>query len=619
MVPVLALSPMIADQRKFLTTLAASFFADRPRQSVSEWCRENLRFNEPNNSGPFTLAGREYIREPLDAWSDPTISDQVDCFGSQSGKTAKTMGGAAWTIENNPSRIFWVMPTRDTVTSFAKSRWIPMLRASAAMAAGIPVGTQRHKFTTREQHIKGSIVSLAWSNSPASLAGVPAPVVILDEVDKFNEGTKAEADAVNLAEQRTKNFATPKRIKSSTPTLVTGLIWQEFLKTDQRRRFVPCPLCGKLVVLAWSKNYTVFKLTGAEAFIYWDKEARREDGSWDLDRVERSAHALCPHCAGHIRNDHKTRMDRDGCWQPTAQAARGYRGWHLPSLYASSPETSFGRLAVKFLQAKKSLLGVQGFINGDLAEPYQAQDTLGERIELITSRLDVIAEWKKLMAVDCQQKAPYFWRVVRAWNGGDSHGLDAASCSTWEELRETQTKHGIRDVAVFVDSGFGARSDSDVYSNCVRFGEVIPSENGRMTAIGWMPSKGMPGRKKWKDTETGLLIPYYVARVDPFTGTADAGQVEMNLIEFSADFFKDVLQSLREGKAGSKWSVTEDAATEDYWKHMDAEVRTAVFNKNFGTTKHSWMPRSKHWPNHLFDCEVLQVVGAAFFGLLKLE
>lgn len=610
---------MTHDQSQFLCEMLARFFADRPKQSPSAWCCENLIFDEPDNRGPFTTSGRDYIRETIDAWADPSITDMVQVFGSQTGKTAGIMGGAAWTIRNEPSRLFWVMPTRPTVQKFSRTRWQTMLHRSPELAALIPAGSRRFDFSTFEQIVGGSIVDMVWSNSPSALSSVPARIVILDEVDKFNEGGAKEADAVNLAEQRTKSFANPKRVKTSTPTLISGMIWQEFLKTDQRRRFMPCPHCSKSLTLIWSKQYSIFKSTGEEAVAKWDKEAKRDDGTWDLDRVERSARFECPHCAGHIRDAHKTVIDRRGDWRPSTTAARGYRGWHLSSLYSASAEANVGKLAVKFLQAKNSLMGLQGFINGDLAEPYQAQDTLGERVELVTSRVEVTAEWKKLITVDCQARSPHFWFVVRQWNGGNSVAIEAGSLDQWEDLRARQLAHHIPDVYVLIDSGFGAKSDAEVYKNCVRNSELIPQDNDKVIAVGWMPGKGMPGRKRWKDKESGLTVPWFLGSVDPFIGTAHGGQVSQSLFEFSGDFFKDILQNLREKKGGYDWSVAESVSNDEYWQHMDAEVKSAVQSKYSGRTIHEWRKRSAHWPNHLFDCEVEQVAFANFHKFFTLQ
>jgi len=603
--------------QKHFDDLLLSFFADKPTQSVTDSCLENVRFDEPNNRGPFRIAGREYIREPLDAWSDYTITDQVEVFGSQAGKTAKTMAGVAWTIQNNPSRIFWVMPTRDTVIPFARDRLIPMMEASPGLKDLIPTGAEkRTKFSTRSQALGGSIVSLVWSNSPSALAGTPAPIVILDEVDKFNEGTKREANAVNLADQRTKGQTMPKRIKSSTPTLVSGLIWQEFLKTDQRRRFLPCPFCAKLVTFAWSENYTVFPKTGSEAYIRWDQGAKKPDGTWDLDRVFASTHALCPHCKGHIQDASKTKMDREGVWMPTAKAARGYRGWHLSSLYVAGPETSWGRLAVKFLQAKNSIQGLQGFINGDLAEPYQAQDTMRRRTEVV-SEIEVTAEWIKMLTADCQFKAPYFRVCVRAWNGGNSKGIEYQAVDTWEDIRARQEANKISDKMVIVDSGFGAKGEIEVYRTCARFGGFVERQDARPMHMGWLPSKGNPSRKRWKDEDTGLMVPYYLRSIDPFTGLSTAGQVEMSLFEFAADYFKDVLQNLRDGKTEFKWEVSPEMASEQYWREMDGEVKKTVHSPKTGLASEIWTRRSKHWPNEALDCENLQIAYADFLRLFQ--
>lgn len=602
-------------QLDYILALFRRFFADRPRQTPTDWALRNVIFDEPDNRGPFTLSGRHFIREPIDCWGDPEITDITMVFGSQTGKTVCVMAGASYIIANESSRIFWVMPTQDTVRKFSRTRFMPQVRRS--MNDLIPKGGQaRHEFTTFQQTIGGSIVDMVWSNSPAALASVPARVVILDEVDKFNEGTEREADATNLAEQRTGNFANPKRVKASTPTLVSGPIWQSFLGTDMRRRWLPCPFCGKFITLIWSAKYTTFELTGNEAEVRWDKEAKRS-GGWDLERVERSARFCCPHCAGHVQDAHKTLMDRNGEWRPSATANRASRGYHLSSLYSPSAERNVGKLAVKFIKAVNSLTGVQGFINGDLAEPYQAQDTMSERIELVTSRAEVTAEWRPLMQVDCQAKRPSFWYSVRGWNGGTSEGWQAGSADSWDDLRVIQTNHSIPDVCVGVDSGFGAKEDAEVYRECVRRSEIASMEDGKSIAIGWMPTKGMPGRKRWKDHDSGLLIPYYLAPIDPFLGTAYAGQVMVNLLEFSADFFKDILRSLRDGKGGHKWSVIKEVGTDEYWRHMDAEVKKPIVKRN-GFIVHEWQPRSQHWPNHLFDCEVGQVVLAVFHQLFTL-
>jgi hypothetical protein len=601
---------------------AVRYFADIPKQLPAEWCVENLRFDEAGNRGPFVTGGREYIIDIVNDFGNKFVHDEALVFGSQAGKTAILMAGAAWRSQNDPCNCMWAMSSISLAQRFTRKRWIPMLRASKGTRESLPTGAQRHDVKTLEQRVGSSAFSFVGSNSPGGLSSEPCQMVILDEVDKFDKGT-TEADAVNLADQRTKGQANPQRWKSSTPTIVEELIWQEAMKGDFRRYNVTCPLCGnhhpssRRFVLAWSEAYTVLPKANV-AYVVWDKEAKRQDGSWDMDRVFRSARFQCPHCAGHILDGHKTTMNRNGIWIPTKTASSGFVSRHLPSLYACAPETSTGNLAMKFLNAKNSLLGLQGFINGDLAEPYQSQDRQRERIELVSKvQIEMGSEWSLQLVADCQFKSPHFWYVVRGFNGKASEGIEAGNCDTIEQLREIQLKHKIIDAAVMLDSGHGAKSDASIYKNCARFGEIRHRNSMLPLHLGWMPAKGMPENKRWKN-EDGLQVPFFLQSIDPYVGTSDAGQIEMSLFEFSSDYIKDVLEDLRKGEAGHKWSVSPQMDNEDYWRHLDAKIKVAEFNKRTGRTVMKWQKRSQHWPDHLDDCEIMQIGLAAFFGIIDL-
>src|ERR1017187_7303657 len=135
-------------------------------------------------------------------------------------------------------------------------------------------------------------------------------------MDKYPEqgDSSREASVVILADERTKSVSNSRRYKFSTPTLSNMGIWDYFLKGDQRRYFVPCPHCAKKIVLAWSKQFSVFQFRGDEAYIKWDDSARDADGGWNLDKVVKSAHLICPHCAGKILDKHKPEMNKHGKW-----------------------------------------------------------------------------------------------------------------------------------------------------------------------------------------------------------------------------------------------------------------------------------------------------------------
>lgn len=632
---------MTKRDKQFLDSIVCQALVDVSKQSPSEWCSENLYFDEPKNHGPFKLTGREYIRDILDDFGNPAVTDEVIVKGSQLGGTGTIMGGAAWRAKNNPCRCLWVMPNASLAASFSNTRWQPMLRASDAMRELIPVGVNRHEFKNLEQRLGASIFNFAGSNSPANLSSNPCDLVILDERDKFDtQGFRAEAGAGDLAGQRTKNQIDPQRWEISTPTIIEGGIWQNYQKGNQMRYEVPCPHCHKFVLLAWSAQYTILAKTGREAYVVWDKAARG-NGEWDLDRVARSSRFLCPHdsCRMDFQDDKKTWMVRDGRWFATNPgAASTFVSRQISSLYACSPETSCGTMALKFLAQKNSLNGLQGFINGDLAEPFIGQDTAGKRIEKIIPNVAVsTAEENKdvyLLTVDSQARR--FWFVVCKWTpreiveGKNSPAsctvIDAGPLDTVEELREKQLQWNVKDVGVMIDSGFGAKSDAEIYVACARFGEAMPQNDRVDLWLGWMPAKGLPSRKRWKDDD-GKDQPYYLRTIDPFLGSADAGKMEMSLFEFAGSYFKDILANMRRGNGSCLFEVVESVATAEYkvdnktetfWQHMDAEVKKITYDRS-GHATEDWTVKNRHWPNHLFDCMVENIALAAFNGLVEIE
>ena len=607
-----------------LRQFARDLMRPQSDETPTQWCERNLYIPPPQTQAPgyLRLDGREYLREFIDSWGNPRITDEIACFGSQSGKTTALMAGLAWSIVNDPCGCIWAMPNADLARSFSNTRWMPIIDASPELAKLRPRGADRHAFKSLEQKIGAALLNFIGSNSPANLSSRPCRRVIADEVDKFSEGGQGEADAINLLDQRTKEKSMPQRFKTSTPTVVQGLIWQEFIKGDQRRYFVPCVHCGKFILLAWSASMNVMKMTGSESFVTWDKAARRADGSWDLARVERSARIECCHCGGHILDGQKTKMVRNGEWRPTAVAPAHFRSRHLSSLYASSTQTTFGALAVQFLQAKKSFMGLQGFINGALAEPYTAQDTVMERINVISKKppAELDADWTKLLTVDYQQRAPFFWYVVRAWKDGNSEAVEANFCAKWEDLDAIQLRHRIRNEMVMVDSGYDPET---VYEECAkRCAETPFHKDGlwRYAAMGWMPSKGMARGANWKnknDVRSSLKEDTYV---DPYEKTNRKGEVALQLLGFDADFFKDILAKLRTGRSDYyQWKVREDVATDEYWTHLDAEVKRSIVNRRNGKTTTEWQLRSERCPNHLLDCEVMQIALASLFGMFTLK
>lgn len=597
----------LTDIQSNLLDFRRSLYRPTPRQTVVQWAESNLKLTQrqTEHPGPFSTAVRPYTREPMETWKDPGVAETTLCWGSQTAKTTTLMAGLAWLIDNEPSPALWLMPTENLARSFSKSRWLPMLEDSPVMVSHFPA--QSDKITNLEQNFDRCTLTFVGSNSPANLASRPVRILIGDEVDKFAQATEREADALDLAEQRLKAFSSSKAFLTSTPTITEGRIWQRFLRGDQRRYYIPCPHCKVPIRLEWRQ-------------VKWDETAKMEDGKWDFSKVRASARYECQLCKGEISDAQKVAALRHGEWVPENKGALpGVRSYHLSSLYSPDRKCTWGFLSVAFLEAQDSLLGLQGFINGYLAEPWENQSAPRQREELVVAGTEAVSEKSiKFLTVDCQASSPHFWFVVRAWDeDGSSRAIDAGSADTWQDIRDKQLQHGVQDVHVIIDSGYDAPT---VYAECLRYGRFI-ARTGRVPLfVGWMPSKGMP-RRGWRNSKTGLDEPFYLRGIDPRVGDNAGGQnrLELKLLEFGTDTTKDILERLRKGKTGTRWEVSEKVAGPEYWRHLDCENKVPRLSSATGRTTWTWLPRSSKWPNHMADCEVLQIAAAIFHNRLKIH
>lgn len=410
-----------------------SWFAKAiPRDLPSAWVALNVIFNEPEIKGLFDFIGREYLRQWIDDAADPNITDQTICSGTGAGKTIAMMARTAWTMENDPQRGLWVMPTTELAggaRNFSKTRLIPMIKATKCLAEKVPKGATRHDVSPLHISMAGNVIDFVGSNSPGQIGSNRCRWVQQDEKDKFAQSLKEEAGAGYLANERTKGVAGAKRYGTSTPTVEDGPIWVDLMASDLRRRFVVCPLCGgnhpssRRFVMVRSLQYTVLPTKMDDgtpiplAHMEWDKEAMRTDGSIDLDRVVRSCRFVCPHCGGHIQDKHRIAMDASGEWIPTRRGSPHHAGYHLPSWYGCwrDFDSSFGGMAKKFVDAMDSGLGMRGWINSEAAEVDIAQEFSGGRIVLESDEVSG-PDWVSLMSCDFQKNWPYLWFVVQRWS-----------------------------------------------------------------------------------------------------------------------------------------------------------------------------------------------------------
>jgi hypothetical protein len=576
-----------------------------PRMTVTEWCEQNLYLTslQTDTPGRYSTRLTPYNREVLEDMNNPNVESETLCFGAQTGKTMTMMACLAWVLVNNPRPSIWVMPNKDLASAFSETRLQPLFEeCEELMSRRHP---DRHKYKKLQMEFIGAVITLIGSNSPANLASRPAGVLIMDETDKFAAGSDKEANAIELAEMRTRTYAAPKIFKTSTPSTVEAPIWRSFMAGSMHRFGLPCPHCEQMMVLSFNPDRSALPRIGSEATLKWDKRAKGPSG-WDYELVERTAHYECPSCKKPVEEKYKTSMLRNGEWMPTNPYAEPRAvSRHLPTMYAPWKKASWGRLAVEFLQAKRGLEGLKGFINGTLSEPDMGQweGGGGGRKESIVSNAEPLVKTSRILT--CDRQIDHHWWVCREWApGGDSRLVEWGRAETADDIEEVRMRLNVAPDLTCIDSGF---EGSIVYQECARFGWFAIRGDERES---W-PEHSKDGKKKYE-------VPFTTRIFDPYIGTNNQGKRRIAELRWSNPTIKDILERLRNSKDSPvKWEVPEKLATEEYWRHLDGEFKDRVFNRNTGKVKHMWVKRSRHWPNHLLDCEAEQIAVALKVGLLR--
>lgn len=586
-----------------------------PEQTVAEWAEENIDlFTVPTPyPGRYSTALTPYVSGPLEAYRDNRVREITLCWGSQTAKTTTIMVGLSWMIANAPGPIVWVFPNEKLARTFSVNRWTALVNDNAALHNLLP--TDARKVKILEQPFRNALLVFTGSNSPANLSSNPAPIVIMDEVDKLSEGSTREANAVQLAEQRAKFFWRNRKIVlTSTPTIPEAPIWERYLEGDQRRFFLACPQCKNEFLPILSKRKTVLELTGCESELTWDTE-KRPDGETDYAHVRRTAHFPCPSCGFRIMDHHRTQILRNGTWRPTAEPKNEWqRSFHLSSLYAATIPA--GDIAVDFLVKKASPDGLRGFMNGTLAEPWQDQDTINERTELIINLETDPPPGKPLARIltgDFQAKDNH-WFVARDWfPGGHSRLAEWGTWSDFDDLEFLRERLGIAADLTGIDNGFDtANVNQSAFERGFR---VMRGDDPE----GWPKAifRRIKGRKQKIGSTT---LPFKITDRDPYLGTKRQGKKSLQEIRWSNPTIKDMLARFRDSERSPvRWEVPEQYANDEYFRHLNGEILETKYNKITGKTKRFWKHRHNRWPNHIFDCECEQIAFALALGILKLS
>jgi phage terminase large subunit GpA-like protein len=128
-----------------------------------------------------------------------------------------------------------------------------MIEATPALRERVAESRSRDSGNTvQTKEFDGGVLIITGANSGAGLRSAPIRFLFMDEVDEYPGDVDGQGDPVALAEKRTATFSRRKILLTSTPT-IKGLsrIEREYLESDQRLYYLPCPKCGHMDYLTW--------------------------------------------------------------------------------------------------------------------------------------------------------------------------------------------------------------------------------------------------------------------------------------------------------------------------------------------------------------------------------
>lgn len=452
--------------RHMRATIAAT-----PRTPAVEWAETNRRLptSVSNRSGEYRLDEYPYLREILNVLSVHHPARRVAVMkGVQTGVSELGLSWLGYCLDLAPAPIMLVQPTDQSLNLFVTQRWGSLIRDTPVLRDKAASMGRRRAESKDVVEFPGSVIKFAAAQSESDLQSMPVRYLMLDEVDRYPEAVGKSGDPVKTALGRVTTFEGREKVLMLSTPSVRGhsRIEREYLRGDQRQWHVPCPKCGALAPLEWSRI------------------------TWAPGKPETAAHR-CGTCAEESTQAEFAKTMSAGEWVPSNPAGR-FPSYHLSGLLRPLGATGWTRLAEMWDEAKTDPNETRTFVNLQLGETVDADEIIDIQVGDWRSRREefrhevpadvcVITVGVDTQAGDRQLGERLEYEVV-GWGAGYeswsiAHGRifgNLESREPWDELARVMSRTyqherrpaGMIVAAACVDTGYKART---VYDQIIRW------------------------------------------------------------------------------------------------------------------------------------------------------
>ncbi len=534
--------------------------------------------------GPYDPDYMPFWKEPQEAIQADDVREIVVLKNSRAGYSENMcLVPLRWIFAQAPARCMYLTGDQVSGERFMQERIKRGMRASAETAAAMRGAREtEHEIQTDAMDFR-----VSWPRAKQAFKQDGWEIIFCDEVDTWPEWS------ADMARKRCDTYPFHTLVFGSSidparrGALEKSPILALYGQTDRREWRMPDPATGEAFA---------FRLGGPDTpdGIKWAPDCRREDETWDLERVRATAHYVTP---SGTRIDEADRMAvvRAGAWQPTAVGSPGRRGYRVTQLMVPFGSGAFGEIAAAFLGAKqRGNMALRTYFAEYWADVYVAErddadegalahrerdyapgsamfgvpesETEDQRAQFVILTADVHRDW--------------FQWVARQWREpGESALISHGKATSFEEIEAAADRHNA--YRVFMDNHYAGRR-MEVLDYC--------AERGAIALLG----------------DDKLAMPYRMQEVDPYEGKRGAGRTTVKQYTWNTHEFRGRLLAAIRGETPQLWAVYRGIERDYVRQVTSTELRDGV-----------WLTKPGQSQDHIFDCEVMQFVAAAILGVCR--
>jgi len=318
-------SPVASPSLSSLKTLA------RP----DEWA---LEMELKVDGRPFTLLGREYVRDVIRDYSPEIVIPKA----AQMAFTVTFLTKSLHSVIVKRLNGLYLLPLKTGAIPFVQARIDPIIESNPSLSTKFAsVDNRLHK-----QTIDGLNLYIRGTNILRELQEVPVDFEMWDERDHMVE------EHLSDAKHRMDGSHYKRLVMLGTPTVEGFGVYADdgWDYSDQHRWEVPCPGCGRFQVL----NFL---------------DPALSHSNLKLGDTADECVLECAFCSREIRDDERADLNALGRWTPHKLDGR-IRGYHINQF--NSPTQPLREIMVDYFKGQRDQRKLRSFWNQNMGRAYTA-------------------------------------------------------------------------------------------------------------------------------------------------------------------------------------------------------------------------------------------------------